>query len=947
MLFRNRRFRATTAVVVLAAFGWMTAGGNAWAESRSVERDPAKVLLRLIDNPRLALSPEEKDYLRKAANRMEGEKREKPVSVPASHAPVDPAAEMNEMASDLTRLARRAERAEAAPDKKAGDPIAATARVKQRLETSHKKVLRQFAETESLLRSANLPKVIFERHKAAQAEYMENIQSVFQNLDTAAKSQDDRKAARSALLAAAELLNKSTEERPSQQLDPTRLPFRAAKTTERKPFVPKQKKAGGKAVTAVTEKLVAPTAADLAATEDVQITPEIQALASSLGNQPLKIYNWVRNNIQFVPTQGSVQGAQMTLVAKRGNAYDISSLLIALLRSSGIHSKYVTGTTEVPVDKVKNWVGGAENASVAQQILGQGGVPNVGLNSGGTITHIRIEHVWVEAFLDYIPSRGAMHVAGDTWVPMDAAFKQHTFTAQSDLFAENPIEDALLPAEDLMDVDESLGKITNGDDSALDARLVEWADRSDSFALANGVEGTVDGVLGGKKIIQETRTTFAASLPYQVLTRQAGVGALPANLRHYVTLNGFDSIFGQSLGDPSFSVKLSLPALNSKRLGIQFEPATQADADTLAAARANGASSLPVYLVKVVPVIKLDGVEMGRGGSVQMGSLYPVDVVLQDTEGSTTIAYQIVAGDEIVAGITGNGVAREVIAKRFAENAVDNAPEYLHQVGLHYWAECDYLGGVTAKSLGVHPLRLPSVGFFSSPLTVSYLFGAPRSGVYSSRIMDVKQSLQGAAGQDPAKVIAYMKQSGMAGSYLEGSVFDQLEDSENAPIRGISSMHLIAEAADLGVPIYHITAANSAAVLPLLQLSSAVENDIRTAVNQGKTVLAPERNISHGQWQGVGYIISDETTGAGAYLISGGLNGGGYPDCERRLVPRFVEVLAYVLIAILAIILIIWLLGALAGLLAGLLGGAAAGAGAAAAFAAFLLMIRGLSPPST
>ena len=41
---------------------------------------------------------------------------------------------------------------------------------------------------------------------------------------------------------------------------------------------------------------------ELAPNEDVQITPAIQALAASLGNEPLGIYEWVRNNVEFVPT---------------------------------------------------------------------------------------------------------------------------------------------------------------------------------------------------------------------------------------------------------------------------------------------------------------------------------------------------------------------------------------------------------------------------------------------------------------------------------------------------------------------------------------------------------------------------------------------------------------------------------------------------------------------
>lgn len=53
-----------------------------------------------------------------------------------------------------------------------------------------------------------------------------------------------------------------------------------------------------------------------------QLAAEIQALAASLNNNPVQIYNWVHDNIEFVPTYGSIQGAQMTLQTKRGNAFD-------------------------------------------------------------------------------------------------------------------------------------------------------------------------------------------------------------------------------------------------------------------------------------------------------------------------------------------------------------------------------------------------------------------------------------------------------------------------------------------------------------------------------------------------------------------------------------------------------------------------------------------------
>jgi hypothetical protein len=49
----------------------------------------------------------------------------------------------------------------------------------------------------------------------------------------------------------------------------------------------------------------------------------------------LVIYNGVHDNIQFIPTYGSLQSSQMTLETKSGNAMDTASLLIALLRADG------------------------------------------------------------------------------------------------------------------------------------------------------------------------------------------------------------------------------------------------------------------------------------------------------------------------------------------------------------------------------------------------------------------------------------------------------------------------------------------------------------------------------------------------------------------------------------------------------------------------------------
>lgn len=85
-------------------------------------------------------------------------------------------------------------------------------------------------------------------------------------------------------------------------------------------------------------------AADTAATPDApKDDPQIAALAKSLGYSPVQIFQYVYNNIEFQPYYGSLKGALVTLQSKAGGPTDQASLLIALLRASGIPARYVRG----------------------------------------------------------------------------------------------------------------------------------------------------------------------------------------------------------------------------------------------------------------------------------------------------------------------------------------------------------------------------------------------------------------------------------------------------------------------------------------------------------------------------------------------------------------------------------------------------------------------------
>lgn len=160
----------------------------------------------------------------------------------------------------------------------------------------------------------------------------------------------------------------------------------------------------------------------LAETDEIVLSDAIKAKAQELGYDPVKIYDFIYNNVEFIPTWGAVQSAELTLGARRGNAFDIASLHIALLRASKIPARYVHGVIEVPADAFMNWVGGFESIHAATSLAGSGGIPLSRVNSAGRVTAVQMEHIWVEAAADYHPSRGARNYDADTWLPMDASF---------------------------------------------------------------------------------------------------------------------------------------------------------------------------------------------------------------------------------------------------------------------------------------------------------------------------------------------------------------------------------------------------------------------------------------------------------------------------------------------------------------------------------------------
>ena len=189
---------------------------------------------------------------------------------------------------------------------------------------------------------------------------------------------------------------------------------------------------------------------------------------------------------------------------------------------------------------------------------------------------------------------------------------------------------------------------------------------------------------------------------------------IPAHFRNAVTIKLYHTQSNQVQNNPTFEYTISLPTLNGQRLGVTYEPATEADAAALADLAANGSTSLPLYLFDVKPVLKLDDIVLATGTLIGMGQPQYYTFTIHYPHTSYTHNVTATAGDEIVFGINGNGITPELIQKRQAQVPENSAAENMHQAGLHFWMQHDWFDDLAAKVYQVHRQRMPSGGIFFS-----------------------------------------------------------------------------------------------------------------------------------------------------------------------------------------------------------------------------------------
>jgi len=311
-------------------------------------------------------------------------------------------------------------------------------------------------------------------------------------------------------------------------------------------------------------------AAPLSAEAVPTITAEIQTLAAGLENNPLAIYDYVRNHIDFVPSYGLLKNPRETLLAEAGNAYDQAALLSALLNAAGFQTRYVWGTIQISKTAAMNWVGAADPLKVGT-VFASGGIPAA--NAG---SELQLSHIWVEVFDQGI------------WHPLDPSFKSYQEQSGEDLRPRMGytlttfLTRAQTGATITPDYTQNLNQANIRTDLANYAHnLVNYLRNNQTFA-------SLDEMIGGRRISPGVSAAYPAALPYPVVTTSGQASNIPNSLAYTLTIQL-----------PGINYTTKINDIAGERITVFYECATPADCNLLNA----GGGIYNVYAAEQIDMV--------------------------------------------------------------------------------------------------------------------------------------------------------------------------------------------------------------------------------------------------------------------------------------------------------------------------------------------------------
>lgn len=661
-----------------------------------------------------------------------------------------------------------------------------------------------------------------------------------------------------------------------------------------------------------------PNGADTAVSEPdvVFVTPSgqgtptdpIAAKAVELGKDPVRIYEFVRNDIVYEPYFGASKGAARTLAEGRGNDADTASLMIALLRASGVPARYVFGTIELPSDIATAWLG-VSSVEQALKLLQRAAIPVEADYAGGVIAKLRVDHIWVKAYIDAFPYRGAGRLAnatndGDAWAEFAPAFKQHTIIERPleltlGIDPSSTLANAQQPPA-VVTVNQNQNAVGNLDRTILNTQLSALAIQTQRYLASQNLRSEV---AFRQRVVRQERLGVAPFTDhFKVVARGLNFRRLPDVLRHYVTIT-----LQNPDGSQIISHRRAVSELAGLPITVSYTPASGFDAILNAPAIAPEQGTLadqdnfPAYLMLLHTRLRIGTTIAAEtttsAADVQMGARqrlrllfdvpgYEQQVATDDLNAGGVHA--LVLNDQVVtaADLAASQAALTQIAANVdaSNNALNTFPpssqidlsigRALHGLGQAYFHQADRVNQVVAGSLGVLASRQPSMARLSWDVRSVAVGGVPMNARADLLSFAVPRDVYvAAASSDPPtgsvendeERFAFL--SGLAANAVEATTLPQavLGLYASAATRVIE----LANAAASN-PIVTVRSANVQNVLAQsVALSIPVEARIRDEALAGREVTFNAVPVTPSATSGpvVAMLLRDVDSGDSGYVL--------------------------------------------------------------------------------
>jgi RHS repeat-associated protein len=327
------------------------------------------------------------------------------------------------------------------------------------------------------------------------------------------------------------------------------------------------------------------------------ITPEIQALASGLRNDPVKIYEYVYNYIGYECYYGSKKGAQLTLMERSGNDMDQAALLVALLRAAGLTASYAHGPCAFPLTAYPAWWGFSPtpNAHISDAAI----IAKYHLISpdAATLAYYRLfmainTSAYLGGYYNAWPSNvgGTQSVSipytyvefttGGTTYNLSPAYKAYTRVTGIDLVAASQYNRTNF----LSAAGGSTGTpdyVSGLSESGIGSLLATYSNNLiTAFRAGSTHENSVQQLLGGREITKKSFATFADAVQ-MIPDTTATWGTMDYKnyiLPEYMTkleitagvTGTYDAATDTFSGTPLYENEITMPSLQGRKLSLSF-----------------------------------------------------------------------------------------------------------------------------------------------------------------------------------------------------------------------------------------------------------------------------------------------------------------------------------------------------------------------------------------